>query len=217
MSARNRLFGTVALACVLATAGCGGKTVLPDSGNGIPSAPATTPTPGPGVTSQATTPGTTPLEPPVGTAAAGPPFTVDGSVRLEAGLDVDARKSFNDCQRAATQHAADTLDPSFDPTGLCIRKKGTSCTGIAAMRKLRAGAVVRITDGAGAASGTGHLKRGTLSRPMTLMGARPSCVFPFTVNGVPGGSSSYAVEVGGLRSTFTQAGARNVVVAVPDE
>lgn len=88
---------------------------------------------------------------------------------------------------------------SFDAEGTVALKSNTSitaaalskeCEGTGGFSDLREGAQVTVTDAAGSVVAIGALQAGA----SPLVG---TCVFPFTIKDVPGGSGFYGVQVGG--------------------
>ncbi|MFE4501722.1 hypothetical protein ACFRFQ_17865 [Rhodococcus sp. NPDC056743] len=78
---------------------------------------------------------------------------------------------------------------------------GSGCVGDGGYDDIRPGAEVKVTDEAGKTLATGRLEGGETSNG--------ECVLPFTVSGVPAGSTFYQVEIshrGGL--TYSEAEAR---------
>ena len=69
---------------------------------------------------------------------------------------------------------------------------GAKCEGMGAHADVRKGAQVKVTDSSGAQLGAGGLEQGY----MVGEGAFRTCVFAFTVAGIPAGRGSYSVAVG---------------------
>lgn len=220
MGLRRMSLGALLLVPFLLLSGCGGAVVLP-IGGGL----GTTPTDGTGGTGGA--PGGVGGVGPGGSSGIGSggigsgdptPFAVSGTVLIYARKGADALIRFDTCQRAAIQHAADTLDPSFDPTGLCQQPAGTRCTGKGRYSGIAARAQVTIRDAAGTVVAVTGLGYGRLSRRLTLMGRpRAACEFRFRTSRVPGGSASYSVVVGPATPVaFSQDHAQGVTITLQD-
>lgn len=145
------------------------------------------------------------------------PFLVQGAVMSYAFDGVDVLVQFNQCQRAALQHAADTLDSNLDPTKLCRQPAGIPCHGAGRYAGLAVGAPVLITNASGAVVAAGLLRQGHMSGRLVLGAPKVACAFGFEVPAVPGGSAGYTVTIGGTtKFPFTQAQAANVVVPIRD-